>query len=94
MYSYFLSSDAKEDLRRIYYYGVISFGVNQADTYFNMIHDCFDKIESNPYLFPSADHIKKGFRYCVCGVDTIYYSINQNSGIEIITIIGKQDFPK
>ncbi|HEY1196194.1 type II toxin-antitoxin system RelE/ParE family toxin [Flavobacterium sp.] len=92
MYSYYLSSEAKEDLKRIYYYGVGKFGMDQADNYFNMIYDCFDKIEQNPFLFPSADHIKKGYRYCVCGVDTIYYRLNGDKRIEIITIIGRQDF--
>lgn len=92
MYSYFLSSEAKEDLKRIYYYGVGKFGVDQADNYFNMFYDCFDRIEGNPFLFPSADHIKIGYRYCVCGVDTIYYRIKANKRIEIITIIGRQDF--
>jgi toxin ParE1/3/4 len=91
MYSYYLSSEAKEDLRRIYYYGVGQFGIDQADKYFNMIHDCFDRIEKDPFVFPSAEHIKKGYRYCVCGVDTIYYQINTNERIEIITIIGRQD---
>lgn len=94
MYSYFLSSEAKGDLRRIYNYGVAKFGMNQADKYFNMMHDCFDKIESNPHLFSSATHIKKDFRSCVCGVDTIYYKITHNNRIEIITIIGRQDFPQ
>lgn len=94
MYSYFLSSDAKENLREIYFYGVAKFRIDQADKYFNMLHDCFDKIESNPYLFPSSDQIKTGFRYCVCGVDTIYFKIEQNNSIEITTIIGRQDFPK
>jgi toxin ParE1/3/4 len=93
VYSYFLNSEAKEDLRRIYYYSVISFGVDQADIYFNSIHDCFDKIESNPYLFLSAEYIKKDYRFCVCGVDTIYYRIKKKSRIEIITIIGRQNFP-
>ncbi|KUJ59215.1 plasmid stabilization protein [Flavobacteriaceae bacterium CRH] len=92
MYSYYLSSEAREDLKRIYYYGVGKFGMNQADHYFNMFYDCFDKIEQNPFLFPSADHIKKGYRYCVCVVDTIYYRINGDERIEIITIIGRQDF--
>ena len=94
MYSYYLSSEAKNDLRRIYYYVVITFGVVQADKYFNMIHDCFDRIELNPFLFPSAEHIKKGYRYCVAEVDTIYFKIEGNKRIEIITIIGKQDFSK
>ena len=59
MYSYYLSSDAKEDLRKIYYYGVGQFGIDQADSYFNMMHDCFDRIETDPFLFPPANHIKK-----------------------------------
>lgn len=92
MYSYCLSSEAKEDLRRIYYYGVGKFGIDQADNYFNMFYDCFDKIEGNPFLFPSADHIKSGYRYCVFGVDTIYYQIKGEKRIEIISIIGRQDF--
>jgi toxin ParE1/3/4 len=92
MYSYYLSIEAKEDLRKIYYYGIGKFGVEQADKHFDMIHDCFDKIESNPFLFPAAEHIKKGYRYCVCGVDTIYYRIASTETIEIITIIGRQNF--
>ena len=94
VYSYFLSNEAKEDLKRIYYYGVAKFGMDQADKYFGMMHDCFDKIESNPFLFPAAMHINKDYRYCVCGVDTIYYKINRNNTVEIVTIIGRQDFPK
>jgi toxin ParE1/3/4 len=94
MYSYFLSSEAKEDIREIYNYGVHKFGINQADTYFNLLHDCFDRIEANPFLFPSANHIKEDYRYCVCMVDTIYFRIIKSGKIEIITIIGRQDYSK
>jgi toxin ParE1/3/4 len=66
--------------------------MDQADNYFNMFYDCFDKIEQNPFLFPSADHFKKGYRYYVCVVDTIYYRLNGDKRIEIITIIGRQAF--
>lgn len=93
MRSYILTSDAKEDLRRIYYYGVFKFGANQADKYFNMLHDCFEEIQADPYLYPSASHFKKGYRSCVSGVDTIYFSIKDELTVEIITIIGRQDFP-
>ncbi len=61
MYSYYLNSEAKEDLRRLY--GVSKFGINQTDSYFNMFYDCFEKIEENPFLFPSAEHIKRGCRF-------------------------------
>ena len=91
IYSYFLTKEAKEDLWRIYQFGVHRFGVIQADKYFTMLHDCFNKIASNPYLFPVVSHYKHVERFCVCGVDTIYYNIIGDE-IEIITIIGRQDF--
>ena len=89
---YFLSREAKEDIWRIYEFGVSKFVENQVVKYFLMLHDCFDKIASNPYLFPSAGHIIQGYRYCVCGSDTIYYKISNQEIVEIITIIGRQDF--
>jgi toxin ParE1/3/4 len=54
-------------------------------------HACFDKIASNPLMFPSATNYRDIDRFCVCGVDTIYYNIKGDE-IEIITIIGRQDF--
>lgn len=91
MYNLELNENAKVDLLRIYEYGIAEFGLNQADIYFNMMHDCFDKIASNPYLFPNAIRYRDGYRYCVCGVDTIFYKINENE-IEVMAIIGRQDF--
>ncbi len=94
MYSYRLSIEAENDVIRIYEYGFHKFGMIRADKYYEALYECFNKIASNPFMFPSAEHIKSGFRYCVCGVDTIYYKIIQNSKVEIVTIIGRQDFPK
>ena len=91
MYNYTLTFGAKEDLWRIYEFGVYKFGITQSEKYFNMIHDCFDKIASNPYMFPETIKNKNSYRFCVCGVDAIYYKIN-NDEIEIIAIIGKQDY--
>lgn len=94
MYIYKLSIEAENDVVRIYEYGFLNFGMIQADRYYEALFECFNKIASNPFMFPSADYIKAGFRHCVSGVDTIYYRIEGDNRIEIITIIGKQDFPK
>jgi len=59
MYNYNLSEKAKEDLLRIYEFGKTKFGINQADKYFEMMHSCFEKIASNPYMFPAVPNIKK-----------------------------------
>ena len=91
MYSYSLTREAKEDLFRIYEYGLGRFGLLQANKYYDMLFDCFSKIASNPYLFSEAFRFRQGYSYCVCGVDTIFYKINSDE-IEIIVIIGRQEY--
>jgi len=90
MAKYRLSNAAKEDLIRIHHYGVEKFGIAQADKYFDSFFKCFDIISQRPFSFQSVEHIKKGYRRCVCGSDTIYYRLNDDI-VEIITIIGHQD---
>ena len=90
MNSYKLTVDAKEDLYRIYAYGVATFGEYQADTYFTQLTAAFSNIANNPLLYPSVDHIRPGYRRCVCGSDSIYYRI-KSEHIEIVAIIGGQD---
>jgi toxin ParE1/3/4 len=91
MFSYKLNIQAEEDLTRIFEYGMSRFGMLQANKYYDMLFDCFSKIASNPYLFPEAIRFRQGYRYCVCGVDTIFYKINGDT-IEIMAIIGRQNF--
>lgn len=90
MAKYRLSNEAKEDLIRIHQYGVERFGVVQADKYFDSFFEYFDIIAERPFSFESVDYLKKGYRRCVCGVDTIYFKINDEI-VEIITIVGRQD---
>lgn len=91
MYNIELSEAAKSDLFRIYEYGITRFGVKQADAYFTMMYDCFEKIASNPFLFPDAIRYREGYRFCVCGVDTIFYQVIEND-VRIMAIIGRQHF--
>ena len=91
MYKYILSFEAEDDILRIFDFGSVRFGLPQANKYYDMLFECFDKIASNPFMFPETIKNKKCYRYCVCGVDTIYYKIN-NDEIEIITIVGRQNY--
>lgn len=91
MYKYHLSYEAEDDIVRIFEYGLRKFGLQQANRYYDMLFDCFTKIASNPFMFPVVIKYKDVERFCVCGVDTIYFNIDGNE-IEIITIIGRQDF--
>ena len=90
MTKYRLSNEAKNDLIRIHQFGVRKFGMLQADLYFNNFFDCFEAIAKRPYSFESVDYIKKDYRRCVCGADSIYFRINKDD-IDIMAIVGKQD---
>ena len=90
MVKYRLSNEAKDDLIRIHHYGVGKFGIVQADKYFNAFFDYFEIIAERPFAFESVDYIKKGYRRCVCGVDSIYYRLTDDV-VEIMAIIGRQD---
>ncbi|MCL7763924.1 type II toxin-antitoxin system RelE/ParE family toxin [Polaribacter sp. Z014] len=90
MPNYRISNLAKEDLIRIYKYGIEKFGMILADKYFDSFFKNFDIIAENPFYFESVDYIKKGYSRCVSGSDSIYYKVN-NDTVEIMAIIGKQD---
>ena len=93
MMEYRLSNEAKEDLIRIHQYGVEKFGMAQADKYFNTFFKYFDIIAQQPFSFESIDYIRKGYRRCACGSDSIYFRIN-NGIVEIMAIVGRQDVMK
>ena len=93
MTTYKLSSDAEDDLKRIYSYGLKTFGEKQADLYLDQLLDCFETIVDSPFSFVSVDNIYPGHRRCVCGVDSVYYRIG-NDFIEIVAIVGRQELNK
>mgnify|MGYP000014458801 FL=1 len=90
MADYKISEEAKQDLRRIYKYGVLKFGVKQADKYFDSFFSNFDLIAQRPLSFESVSYIRRNYRRCPCDSDSIYYKIN-NGVVEIMAIVGSQD---
>ncbi|MGK7397872.1 MAG: type II toxin-antitoxin system RelE/ParE family toxin [Candidatus Cyclobacteriaceae bacterium M3_2C_046] len=90
MADYRLSNTAKEDLIRIHHYGIHKFGQKQADNYLNKFFDHFEIIAERPLAFESVDYIRSGYKRCVCGVDSIFYRI-ENDTVEIMAIVGRQD---
>jgi toxin ParE1/3/4 len=93
MANYKLSNTAKEDLIRIHQFEVQTFGMKQADKYFNDFFDAFDRIAKSPFSFEAVNYVKNGYRRCVSGSDSIYFKVVDGS-IEVMTIIGYQDLEK
>ena len=90
MANFRISNEAKEDLIRIHHYGVEKFGMAQADKYFDVFFKYFEIIAERPFAFESVDYIRKGYRRCSFGSDSIYYRINADT-VEIMAIVGRQD---
>lgn len=90
MSNYVLTADAEEDLIRIYRYGSLTFGDRQAKKYFDNFYECFERISEQPYSFEAVNHIKEGCRRCVCGSDSIFYTV-ENKTVHILAIVGRQD---
>lgn len=86
-----LSLQAEEDLIEIYLYGLETFCEFQAERYFNSLEKTFERIAHNPEMYPMANEIRTGYRFCVHGSHTIYFTTEEQ--INIIRIIGKQKFP-
>jgi len=91
MADYKISRVAEEDIIRIFQYGVKQFGLTQAEKYYNKLFDHFETIAKSPYAFEAVDYIKLGYRRCPCVSNSIYYCV-QSDGVEIMTIVGHQDF--
>ena len=87
-----LSNVAKSDLIRIHQYGVEKFGMAQADKYFDSFFKCFEMIAQRPFSFEAVEHIKTGYRRCVCGSDSIYFKLSEDENtVDIMAIVGRQN---
>ena len=88
--TYKLSENAEANLTEIYAYGLRTWGEAAADRYYYALIARFEEIAQQPYLYPAVDFIREGYRRSVCGVDSIYYRI-ENDTVEIMAILGSQD---
>ena len=90
MANYRLSDKADEDLSRLYEYGILHYGQERADRYYNGLIERCEELAENPRLWQAVDHIRPGYRRSVYGRHSIYYRIDPDA-IVIMRILGRQD---
>ena len=90
--TFYLTEEAKKDLIQIYTFGVHHFGELQAENYFNGFFIAFNQIANSPFSYQKVYGLNRTYRRKVYGSDSIYYRVVEDK-IEIIRIIGQQDFP-
>ena len=92
-YNLLISGYADRNLTDIYEYGVLQWGEQQADQYYDTLVSHLEMLCENPFLYAAVDEIRPGYRRSVCGAHSIYYRVIADR-IEIMAILGKQDFAK
>ncbi|MDT0499179.1 type II toxin-antitoxin system RelE/ParE family toxin [Algiphilus sp. W345] len=90
MATYRLSNSADQDFDSLYVYGVLTFGLEQADAYAAGMQARFTQIAEKPRLYQAVDDIRPGYRRSVYGSHAIYYRI-EDGGVLIVRILRGQD---
>ncbi len=92
MDNYHLSPEAEIEVFELVLYGVDRFGMTEAIKYHTKLEKHFEMLAQSPLLYPVVDYIREGYRRSVCGVHSIYYRLNEDDSIEIMNVIGRQDY--
>ena len=90
MASYRLTDAALADLDSIYEYGILTFGLEQADKYFDGLVSYFQMVADSPYSYPAVNQIRAGYRRAPYYSNSIYYRLD-NAEVVIVRILGRQD---
>lgn len=90
MGAYRLTAKADEDLASLYRYGIETFGLDRADSYFDSLIVRLDVIGEAPMQFQKSDY-RDGYRRSVHPPHTIYYRIIDTEMVEIVRILRGQD---
>jgi len=87
---YRLTTAAEQDLLQISLYGLQQFGPQQARLHHTRLVKRFEELARSPELYQAVEHIRKGYRRSVCGANSIYYRVHENT-VEIVRILGTQE---
>lgn len=85
--SYSISEKASTDIEGIYEYGILNFGLAQAQEYVLGLHDCCQVLADNPALGRYADQLVPQLRRHEYRSDVVFY-MEQGNGVFIIRVLG------
>jgi len=82
---------ADQDLDDLYEEGFKTWGLEQADSYYDGLIERFDRLCENPRLYQAIDDIRPGYRRSVYERHAIYYVIDYDA-VEVRAVVKRQDF--
>lgn len=94
MANYKLSTRAEMDISEIYEYGILEFGLNQAQRYIQGMEKNLEILESRPELSRKADYVSKNLYRYRYQSHVIFFTLVENEAF-VVRILGQHmDFPR
>ena len=94
MPKYQLSSTAELDIGNLYTYGVLEYGLRQANQYFDGLIEQFELLAENPNIGYNSNELAPNLQKFPYGRHILFFT-NTDTGILIIRVLGKEmDFKK
>jgi len=86
-----ISQKAASDLENLYEYGLLEFGIEVADEYFDGLVSKIELLAKSPLIGKAVDDIRAGYRLGVFKYHSIYYKIENSESILIIRVLRGHD---
>ena len=82
---------ARDDLREIWRFGVLTWGEAQADRYSDTLDAAIDGLGVLPYMGPAANDVSPGLRRLVVRSHVVFYRV-EDEAMRIIRVLhGSRD---
>lgn len=95
MENYRLTRKADNDLAAIYEYGILNFGLAQAQSYLLGLYERFEQLAESPEIGRSAAEFILTLRRVEYGANVIFYLPDIPDGILIVRVLRKEmDFKR
>ena len=86
MENYRLSKKADADIENIYEYGIINFGLEQAQSYLLGLYERFENLVDNPRFGRSAAELARGLRRFEYQSHVIFYE-PEDDGVLVVRVL-------
>ena len=94
MGNYQLSEAARGDVDYLYEYGIINFGLPQADQYYDGLIEQFELLADNPLIGKNSEELSPNLQRFIYRRHMIFYIVTDR-GILIVRVLGEEmDFER
>lgn len=89
MGAYKISEEAKNDIAKLYEYGIVSFGLTQAQSYVMNMHYQFQKLANDSYIGRTASEFSEGLFWFNYKSHVIFYN-HLNTDVYVVRVLSQR----